>query len=86
MELNGDRYYSAGKNLLTHFVMKHHHLRSGNQKKKTRFAGLFFSYQPSAGASPRSVPTQQTVHVVAPTLQLLTISLAKFKRFLSNTT
>ena len=28
-------------------------------------------------AAPRSVPTQQTVYVVAPTLQLLTISLAK---------
>ena len=26
------------------------------------------------GAAPRSVPTQQTVHIVAPTLQLLTIS------------
>ena len=37
-----DRYYCAGKSLLTHFVMKHHHLRSGDQKKKTRFAGLFF--------------------------------------------
>ena len=22
--LNGDRYYCAGKSLLTHFVMKHH--------------------------------------------------------------
>ena len=35
------------------------------------------TYRPWAGAAPRSVPTQQTVYVVAPTLQLLTISLAK---------
>ena len=35
-------------------------------------------------AAPWSVPTQQTVYVVAPTLQLLTISRAK--PFLSNTT
>ena len=35
-------------------------------------------------AAPRSVATQQTVYVVAPTLQLLTISLAK--PFLSDTT
>ena len=46
--------------------------------------GSFFSYRPSAGAAPRSVSTQQTVYIVAPTLQLLTISLAK--SFLSNTT
>ena len=59
-------------------------LLSGNQKKKTRFAVFFFAYRPSAGAAPWSVPTQQTVYVVAPTLQLLTISLAK--PFLSNTT
>ena len=31
----------GGKGLLTHFLMKHLE-RSGNQKKKTRFAGLFF--------------------------------------------
>ena len=37
-----------------------------------------------ARAAPRSGPTQQTVYVVAPTMQLLTISLAK--PFLSNTT
>ena len=48
------------------------------QKKKTRFAGLFFL----TGLRPvlpldQSVSTQQTVYVVAPTLQLLTISLAK---------
>ena len=65
-------------NLMEHLV------RSGNQKKKTHFGGLFFSYRPSAGATPRSVPTQQTVYGVAPTLRLLTISLAK--PFLSNTT
>ena len=35
-------------------------------------------------SAPQSVPTQQTVYVVAPTLQLLTISQAK--PFLSNTT
>ena len=53
-------------------------------EKKALLRGSFFSYRPSAGAAPRSVPTQQTVYVVAPTLQLLTISLAK--PFLSNTT
>ena len=53
-------------------------------EKKDPLRGSFFSYRPSAGAAPRSVPTQQTVYVVAPTLQLLTISLAK--PFLSNTT
>ena len=59
-------------------------LLSGNQKKKP-LRGSFFSYRSLAGAAPRSVPTQQTVHVVAPTLQLPTInSLAN--PFLSNTT
>jgi hypothetical protein len=58
-------------------------LFSGNQKKKTCFTGLFSNW-PLASAAPWSVPTQQTVYVVAPTLQLLTISLAK--PFLSNTT
>jgi len=53
-------------------------------EKKDPLRGSFFSYRPSAGAAPRSVPTQQTVYVVAPALQLLTISLAK--PFLSNTT
>ena len=53
-------------------------------EKKDLLRGSFFSYRPSAGAAPRSVPTQQSVYVVAPTLQLLTISLAK--PFLSNTT
>ena len=52
-----------GKVCYTHFLMEHLE-RSGNQKKKTRFAGLFFSYRPSAGAAPRSVPTQQTVYYV----------------------
>ena len=42
------------------------------------------TYLPSAGAAPRSVPTQQTVYFVAPTLQLVTISLPK--PFHSNTT
>ena len=42
-------------------------------EKKDPLRGSFFSYRPSAGAAPRSVPTQQTVYVVAPTLQLLTI-------------
>ena len=60
--------------------------RSGKNspEKKDPLRGSFFSYRPSAGAAPRSVPTQQTVYVVAPTLQLLTISPAK--PFLSNTT
>ena len=58
-------------------------LLSGNQKKDP-LRGSFFSYRPLAGAAPRSVSTQQTVYVVAPTLQLLTISLTK--PFLSNTT
>ena len=53
-------------------------------EKKDPLHRSFFSYRPSAGAAPRSVPTQQTVYVVAPTLQLLTISLAK--PFVSNTT
>ena len=53
-------------------------------EKKDPLRGSFFSYRPSAGAAPRSVPTQQTVYLVAPTFQLLTISLAK--PFLSNTT
>ena len=49
-------------------------MRSGNsnQKKKTRFACT-----PLAGAAPWSVPTQQTVYVVAPTLQLLRSSLTR---------
>ena len=42
-------------------------------EKKDPLRGSFFSYRPPAGAAPRSVPTQQTVYVVAPTLQLLTI-------------
>ena len=42
------------------------------------------TYLSSAVAASQSVPTQQTVYVVAPTLHLLTISLAK--PFLSNTT
>ena len=75
-------YSSAGNVGLTRFLMKHPE-RSGNQKKKDPLRGSFFSYRPSAGAVPRSVPTQQTEYVVAPTLQLLTISLAK--PFLSNT-
>ena len=29
MEWNGDRYYCAGKSVLTHFVMKHHHYEAG---------------------------------------------------------
>ena len=53
-------------------------------EKKDPLRGSFFSYRPSAHAAPRSVPTQQTVYIVAPTLQLLTIFLAK--PFLSNTT
>ena len=53
-------------------------------EKKDPLRGSFFSYRPSAGAAPRSVPTQQTIYVVAPTLQLLTIYLAK--SFLSNIT
>ena len=72
----------SGKGLLTHFLMKH--LERSGKEKKDPLRGSFFSYRPSAGAAPRSVPTQQTVYVVAPTLQLLTISLAK--PFLSNTT
>ena len=76
------RYYCAGKSLLTHFVMKHHHYSAGTRKKRPA-SQVFFSYRPSAGAAPWSVPTQQTVYVVAPTLQLLTSSLAK--PFLSNT-
>ena len=44
-------------------------------EKKDPLRGSFFSYRPSAGAAPRSVPTQQTVYVVAPTSQLLTINL-----------
>ena len=42
-------------------------------EKKDPLRRSFFSYRPSAGAAPRSVPTQQTVYVVGPTLQLLTI-------------
>ena len=53
-------------------------------EKKDALRGSFFSYRPWAGAGPRSVSTQQTVYIVAPTLQLLAISLAK--PFLSNTT
>ena len=53
-------------------------------EKKDPLRGAFFSYQPLAGAAPQSVPTQQTVYIVAPTLQLQTFSLAK--PFLSNTT
>ena len=34
-------------------------------EKKDPLRGSFFSYRPSAGAAPRSVPTQQTVYVVA---------------------
>ena len=36
-----DRPDRSGNVVLTHFLMKHL-VRSGNQKKKTRFAGLFF--------------------------------------------
>ena len=36
-----DRRDRSGNVGLTHFLMKHLE-RSGNQKKKTRFAGLFF--------------------------------------------
>ena len=65
---------------LTHSLMKHP-VRSGNQPLPDEASR---ANRPSAGTAPRSVPTQQTVCVVAPTLQLLTISLAK--PFLSNTT
>ena len=37
-------------------------------EKKDLLRGSFFSYRPSAGAAPLSVPTQQTVYVVAPKL------------------
>ena len=53
--------------LLTHFVMKHHHTNEAGTGKKDPLLGSFFSYRPSAGAAPRSVPTQQTVYIVAPT-------------------
>ena len=77
-----DRLFRSGNVGLTHSLMKH--LAKWEPEKKDPLRGSFFSYRPSAGAAPRSVPTQQTVYVVAPTLQLLTISLAK--PFLSNTT
>ena len=56
--------------------MKHHHTYEVGTGKKDPLCRSFYSYRPSAGAALRSVPTQQTIHGVAPTLQLLTISLA----------
>ena len=37
-----DRYYCAGKSLLTHFVMKHHHYEAGTRKKRPASRVFFF--------------------------------------------
>ena len=57
--------FRRGNGFFTHFLMKH--LDEAGPEKKDPLRGSFFSYRPSAGAAPRSVPTQQTVYVIAPT-------------------
>ena len=89
LEWIGDRYYCVGKSLLyplpdgTSRMKRELISKMVNQKKKTRFAGLFFltGLRPvlPLGQCPPSKP-----YTIAPTLQLLTISPAK--PFLSNTT
>ena len=39
-------------------------------EKKDPLRGSFFSYRPSAGAAPWLVPTQQTVYVVSPIVNM----------------
>ena len=83
------RYYCAGKSLLTHFLMEHL-VQSGNQKKKTRFTGLFFltpgQCPPSKSVTLRQLEEQFYLFIQTPLDRRGMASLQSNSTFTFNTT